>query len=729
MKLSVIIPVYNEETTLAEIIRRVRATGLAHEIIAVDDGSTDSSTQILADLQSNGTPPLTILRHERNQGKGAAIRTGLTAVTGDLVLVQDADLEYDPADYSTLLAPFADPTVEVVCGSRNLRRNPRSSFAFYWGGRLLSWIANLLYGAHITDEATGYKMFRTHLLREIRLESNGFEFCPEVTAKLLQRGAVIQEVPISYTPRSWEEGKKIRWYDGLIAIWTLIKYRFFYRGNQQRARLIRRPIDQQWAMVGITLLGALLRLPQLGAQSIAFDEGYSVAVGSADWSTLFQATLSSGVHPPLFYILYKLVLPLWGISEFGARFIAVVFGLLTIPLLYRLGHLMFNRQAGLLAAMLLAVNPLHTWLSQEARMYIILILLSTGNMLLFWQALRTGQRKYWIGLTTVSGMAFNLHYFSLLIPLIQFTTILGNFRRYSRRFRLWTASQFIAGIILLPWLVAIARREHQSFGIGFLVKPHFLDLPLTLWNFTIGLSFHPFWPSTALFLSLVTAVLLNGLRRRGESFRFAQVILVLWVFLPLVLVWTISQRSSFYADRYLSFVLPGLILLLAFGATRMARSPWRVGLIAGLVAASGYGLVTTHLDPAFQKDNWRGAASYVMQNEQPGDAILLYTTHIKFSFSYYYQGNAPQKPISLNLDNFPIEPLTEGHRRAWVVYPYTRRPTHYPMQPLMPDGYWDDDPARNPLLVEWLQARADNVLDYRHFRGVEIWLIDLTAGR
>lgn len=230
MKLSVIIPVYNEETTLAEIIRRVCATGLAHEIIAVDDGSTDRSPQILAELQSNGTPPLTILRHERNQGKGAAIRTGLTAVTGDLVLVQDADLEYDPPDYSTLLAPFADPTVEVVYGSRNLRRNPQSSFAFYWGGRLLSWIANWLYGAHITDEATGYKVIKTNLLRDIGLETDGFEFCPEVTAKLLQRGAVIQEVPISYTPRSWEEGKKIRWYDGLIAIWTLIKYRF-WRGE------------------------------------------------------------------------------------------------------------------------------------------------------------------------------------------------------------------------------------------------------------------------------------------------------------------------------------------------------------------------------------------------------------------------------------------------------------------------------------------------------------------
>ncbi|RME73911.1 MAG: glycosyltransferase family 2 protein [Chloroflexi bacterium] len=227
MKLSVIIPVYNEEATLEEIIRRVRATGLVDEIIVVDDGSTDRSPEILARLEHSGSPPLRIFRHERNRGKGAAIRTGLSAVTGDLTLVQDADLEYDPADYTALLAPFADPSVQVVYGSRNLRRNPRSSFSFYWGGRLLSWIANLLFGSRITDEATGYKLIKTDLLRQIGLETDGFEFCPEVTAKLLKQGVPIIEVPISYTPRSWDEGKKIRWQDGLIAVWTLVKYRFF----------------------------------------------------------------------------------------------------------------------------------------------------------------------------------------------------------------------------------------------------------------------------------------------------------------------------------------------------------------------------------------------------------------------------------------------------------------------------------------------------------------------
>lgn len=226
MKLSVIVPIYNEEKTLSELIRRVQAVDLKKELILVDDGSTDGTRNILQSLEKYSPADMTIVYHARNQGKGAALATGLRHVTGDLIIVQDADLEYDPQDYIPLTAQFADKKVAVVYGSRNLKNNPRSNFNFYWGGRLLSWIVNLLYGSRITDEATCYKVFRTDLLKEMGIESKGFEFCPEITAKVLLRGIRIYEIPISYNPRQWDEGKKIKWQDGLIAIWTLLKYRF-----------------------------------------------------------------------------------------------------------------------------------------------------------------------------------------------------------------------------------------------------------------------------------------------------------------------------------------------------------------------------------------------------------------------------------------------------------------------------------------------------------------------
>ena len=166
------------------------------------------------------------MRHEANYGKGVAIITGLKYAQGELTLIQDADLEYDPNDYAALLEPFKDECVQVVYGSRTLKRNKRSSSTFYWGGRLLSWITNLLYGSKITDEATGYKIFSTSLLKDLNLKSKGFEFCPEVTGKILRRKISIREVPISYNPRNWDEGKKIQWQDGFKAIWVLVKYRF-----------------------------------------------------------------------------------------------------------------------------------------------------------------------------------------------------------------------------------------------------------------------------------------------------------------------------------------------------------------------------------------------------------------------------------------------------------------------------------------------------------------------
>ncbi len=223
--LSILIPVYNEAATVAATIRRVRAAELPipREIIVVDDGSADGTWRILQSLQESD---LKLFRHARNMGKGHALRTALSHARGNFVVVQDADLEYDPNDLATLIAPLLDGEADMVYGSRFLGDAKGMKPVFRFGNWLLAWAATALFGRRVTDEATCYKALRADLLKDMDLQCSGFEFCPEVTAKGFRRGARYKEVPISYEARGASEGKKITWRDGLQALWTLLKYRF-----------------------------------------------------------------------------------------------------------------------------------------------------------------------------------------------------------------------------------------------------------------------------------------------------------------------------------------------------------------------------------------------------------------------------------------------------------------------------------------------------------------------
>ena len=224
-KLSIIIPVFNEKGTVEEIIKRAIAAPVINyekEIIVVDDGSTDGAEKILKSLKEKHN--FLLLCHPKNLGKGAAIKTGLKKVTGDFVLIQDADLEYEPNDYQDLLSAL-DQNSPVVYGSRNLGKTKRGYFFFFLGGRFLTAFLNIMFGSNLTDINTGYKLFRTDIIKNINLESNGFEFCEEVTAKILKSGYSIKEIPIHYYPRKFSEGKKIQFWDGLIALLVIIKYR------------------------------------------------------------------------------------------------------------------------------------------------------------------------------------------------------------------------------------------------------------------------------------------------------------------------------------------------------------------------------------------------------------------------------------------------------------------------------------------------------------------------
>jgi glycosyltransferase involved in cell wall biosynthesis len=224
-KLSVIVPVYDERNTVVEIVRRMRAVDLALdlEILVVDDGSTDGTRDVLRQLADS---TVRVITHERNQGKGAAIRSGLAQVTGDLVLIQDADLEYDPQDWPKLLAPIMTGKAQVVYGSRFTGERRNMLFLHWIGNRFLSLTTNVLYNTTLSDMETCYKLVDRSLMLELGLRSNRFDIEPEITAKILRRRIRIYEVPISYTGREFDEGKKITWRDGFAALWALAKFRF-----------------------------------------------------------------------------------------------------------------------------------------------------------------------------------------------------------------------------------------------------------------------------------------------------------------------------------------------------------------------------------------------------------------------------------------------------------------------------------------------------------------------
>lgn len=464
----------------------------------------------------------------------------------------------------------------------------------------------------------------------------------------------------------------------------------------------------------ILLLATAVRLPILARQNIAFDEGFSLAVSSKSLPFLLKAILSDGVHPPFFYVLFKGALALFGTTEFGARFITAVLSILGVAAISLLGKTLFGQRVGLAAALFLAVNPIHIWLAQEARMYSLFSLLATLNFWFFWQILHHPRRKYWLGLWLTATLLITTHYFGLLIPAVQFFYLALQLKKHPRTLIPWTCTQFVAGLMLLPWLIATALRPVKSFGIAFLVRPTPTDMLFSVWNMVTGFEPSLWWAALP---ALVLAAIGLGFGWKRPS--PAVLLLSLWGFAPVVLVWAVSQQRSFYADRYLSFTIPALMLLIAAGLARVSRRAGVVIIFLGMITLANHALLLNA--PTFWKDNWRGAAKYIAAREQPGDVIVLRSPHIELPFDYYYRGESERRLATFNLEIYPVAETVGDARRVWVVIPYTRRPTHYPFQPLTNASVWMLDPD----IPEWQNfVESHPTLDHRRFLGVEVWLVE-----
>ena len=474
----------------------------------------------------------------------------------------------------------------------------------------------------------------------------------------------------------------------------------------------------------LTLLAFVLRLTGLTRYGLWYDETFSQIVSTTNWDVFWIALLSDAVHPPGYYLLLRVTIPLIGDSEFALRFISVAAGTLAVPLIYQLGRILGNKSWGLAAALLLTINPFALWYSQEARMYSLLLPFAIATSYAFWRFAQHATWTRWLWLTLLLAGGFALHYFAFFLSLIQFVYIVFDLRRTFPIIRRWILAQFAAFIPFAFWALAVANREGGTFGIGWINPVSPLDIPLTLPNLAFVLA-DSLWAWAGLILLLVAIVAgyfaIKQLRFRPRKAMMAAFkFLLIWLILPPILVWAMSLKLPLYVDRHLIIILPALLLLASMAV--ISKSNLAYGLVLGLAIVSIVGCVRLFLDTNFAKEDWRGAAAYIVATEEPGDALIMQNFQNQLAFSYYYNGNLELETSVVNQDITPMETLSEGHKRAWVVYRRPFEPTHAlaGSQPFT----WRNDP--DPVNLNWLQARESSIIEEITLPGVHIVLLNLS---
>ncbi|MFB0533508.1 MAG: glycosyltransferase family 39 protein [Anaerolineae bacterium] len=487
-------------------------------------------------------------------------------------------------------------------------------------------------------------------------------------------------------------------------------------------------------LITIIMLGAAVRLYRLGYQSLWYDEAFSWAVATAPLKIGLAAILSDGGNPPLYQYFVLHPLHYLGQSEEIIRLPSVFFGILSIPLIYKVGRLCFGQKVGLVSALWLSLSPIHVWYSQEARMYAMVVLLSLGSVYFFLLTLRSSDWKLWLGFIVFTALAYPTSYSAFLVTLAQLIFIICTFRTHYLILRQWALSQALAFLPTLPWVIALLSRKMKSFGFGWIARPGPLDPLKTLWNFSLGYT-EILTPLVSLSLLLFAFALLRGLwdQRSGSEgdppqiplFPYAKLFLALWLILPIGFVFLVSHLLvSIYIDRFLLVALPPYLILVAYGLLRIRHGIARRGLIFALTLAISLSLSRIYFDAEYYtKEDWRGAAQYITQHEQAGDVIALRLAASALPFEYYYQGQLERVPITKLGMTQPIEDMAAGHQRLWLVRPHHHDSTHLlaKSQPQLSEADETD-----PLFLRWVNDHRSDIVEVKEFSGLRLTLYMLS---
>jgi mannosyltransferase len=451
------------------------------------------------------------------------------------------------------------------------------------------------------------------------------------------------------------------------------------------------------------LLATAVRLFHLGKQSLWIDEAWSFAVAVAPLKISLENILATGNHVPLYFLMLRPV-SLIGGSETILRFPSVVFGVLSIPMIYQVGRLCLGKSAGLLGAFLLALNPFHLWYSQEARMYSMVAFSVLGSIYFFLRAIKENALKSWGGLVIFSALAYGTHYFALQIALVQFAFILCRFPILYRAFRKWIICQGLAFLPIIPWLIAYFSQEVVAIGIGWITRPTLLAPLETLWTFTSSCDSI----LTPIGLFFVGLLLLQGFLSRQPSHRDHKLFLALWLVLPIMATWLISQRRPIYVHRYLIIALPAYLVLLAYGLVSVPYRTLKRALAIALVAVMTSSSIRIYHDPALLKQDWRGAATYVQSSTQTNDIVAIESIDDMVAFKYYYKGDLETIAVDSRQSLVEFEKNVGSYERLWLVY------------------YRAASDQSDSNTKRWLNLHRNDVLEEKNLPGLHVILYQLS---